>query len=378
MRIESVELRSFRNHVETKAEPSEGLNLILGENAQGKTSFLESVFLCAFGRSQRTSKDAELIMNGSDFAYVNVVLSTRTGRRTVTMKLRRGQRKEILIDGRPAKRIGELMGVLNVVMFSPDDMVIVKGGPAERRRFMDMELSQMSPEYFYALQRYNEALKSRNALFSKELPTPDRDTLAAWDEVLAEAGGRLIRFRWQYMLTLAGHAARIHRELTDSGEALEADYYTCIDTRRVKTADRLLYDALKRAYSEDVRRGMTTVGPHRDDFGLKVNRLELREYGSQGQQRTAALALKLSEISILSSTRRDRPVLLLDDVLSELDGKRQAALLRSISLCQTILTTASPTGLSLDDFPDARVFECKEGKLCEQARAKQKKGIFLK
>lgn len=377
MLIESVELRSFRNHADTRVKPGEGLNLIVGENAQGKTGFLEAMFLCAFGRSQRTTRDAELIARGSEFAFVNVTIGTRTGRRSVTMKLRPGVRKEILVDGQPVRRIGELMGVLNVVMFSPDDMEIVKGSPAERRRFMDMELSQMSPEYFYTLQRYNAALKSRSALF-KDGFAPDRDTVTAWDRVLADAGGRLIRFRRQYMLALAGHAARFHRELTDEAEALSAEYMTCVDTRRVKTADRLLYDLLQRSYGEDVRRGTTTAGPHRDDFALKVNELELREYGSQGQQRTAALALKLSEIGILSSTRRERPVLLLDDVLSELDGKRQAALLRSTSLCQTFLTTAAPDSLDMAEFPGATVYECKDGKLTGRGASATRKGLFRK
>ena len=336
MRIKGLELHRFRNYSDLELYPEPGLNILSGLNAEGKTNVLEAVFLCALGRSHRTPHDAELLMDGQAEGSVALSLETRAGSRTIRIELFRGDRKRVYLDEAPLSRSGELMGCLNVVMFSPEDLQLVKDGPQERRRFMDMELSQLRPAYYYALQQYNQALKSRNLLL-KEDPVP-YDMIELWDEQLSKLGATIMQARASFVEELSQNAHTLHAKMSGTKELLETVYEPTVPVQDFDDLRETLTEQLADRLERDIFRGFTSVGPHRDDLGLLLNGRDLRVYGSQGQQRTAALSLKLSEIDLVRRVRGERPVLLLDDVFSELDAERQARLLEVVSDCQTFVT----------------------------------------
>lgn len=358
MHITSIRLHNFRSYTDLYVEPAPGLNIIVGANAAGKTNVLESVFLSAIGRSHRTSKDAELINSSSLGGYVGISFTSNAGRRSVEMKLRRGESKQLLIDGQKAKRIGELMGVLNAVMFSPEDLSIVKSSPQERRRFMDMELCQLRPTYFYRLQQYNAALKQRSAMVSLHA-APDKVMLDVWNERLAALGGEIMTVRQSFMDDISTIANDLHRRITDNSEQLFTYYKPNVLFE--DNPSLALYEALAVSLADDLRRGYTTRGPHRDDIGILLGDTVVKSFGSQGQQRTAALSIKLSELALMKRDKGESPILLLDDVLSELDRDRQRALLSNAFDCQCFLTTTTLEGL--EGLKNMAVFECADGML---------------
>lgn len=336
MRITGIRLINFRNYTSLALRPDEGLCVLTGENAAGKTNVLESVFLCALGRSHRTVRDQELIRAGESGAYVGLTLDTLSGGREIECKLAEGERKKLLIDKTPLARSGELLGCLNVVMFAPEDLEIVKGGPGERRRFMDMELSQLRPKYYYALQQYNAALKQRNALLKTE--NTRFSDFEPWDDQLAVLGAGVTIARSEHLERVAEQARIAHTRLSAGQEDLKVVYQPNMppveQTRLIDAMREALFDNLER----DLYRGNTSIGPHRDDIGLYLDGTDVRTYGSQGQQRTTVLSLKLAELEILREERGEPPVLLLDDVFSELDKRRQSMLLSAVQGCQTFLT----------------------------------------
>lgn len=369
MRIRKLVLNGFRSYDRVELEPSEGLNLLYGANAAGKTNVLEAVFLCALGRSHRTSRDAELIGHGLAGAYVGLELETKSGVRNIEIKLRTGDaaarnprdRKQIFIDRGRADKAGELIGVLNVVMFSPEDLALVKASPDVRRRFMDMELCQLHPAYYRKAAMYNAALRQRNALIKEAFVNPIApDILDMWNAQIAKTGAEVMRSRRMFMDELSTIASDIHRRLTGGREQLFAFYQPNVDFDG-GDAEYAIYDALEASAEDDIRRGFTTRGPHRDDMGIKLGETDVKVFGSQGQQRTAALSLKLSEIALMREVTGESPVLLLDDVLSELDDDRQSALMESAFDCQCLLTA---TGVeSAVAKKGATVFEVKDGRI---------------
>ncbi len=365
MLVTGLRLHSYRSYDELRFEPSPGLNVIVGANAAGKTNVLEAICLCAIGRSFRTRRDQELINMAAAGAYVGLELESRGGSHRIEFKFRRDG-KQVLIDGQAVRRMGELMGVLNAVLFSPEDLSLVKESPEARRRFMDMELCQLRPAFFYRLQQYNAALKQRGALLRTALETgvpPEESHLDMWDDQLTELGGDIMLIRREFMDELSTLARDINRRITGGREELYAFYKPNVPFRdggrdEVRAA---LSSALYNSREEDIRRGYTTRGPHRDAVGILIGNTDVRVYGSQGQQRTAALSMKLSEIALMRSERGEAPVLLLDDVLSELDGDRQRELLSSAFDCQCFLTATALDGL--EGVPDMTVFECANGAL---------------
>ena len=362
MEINRLRLNQYRSYAALDLRPGPGINAIVGDNAEGKTNSVEAVFLCAFGRSHRTSRDGELIMRGCAGGYVGAELTNGTGSHLIEIKLRDGERKKIFIDRQMASRSGELMGLLNVVMFAPEDLSIVKEGPAERRRFMDMELSQTHPAYYYSLQRYNSALKQRNAL----LKEPDRippGMLEAWDEQLASLCEDIVMDRCEFIDGLSTIAYDLHRGITAGRESLEVAYQPDIDPDSPEGIGGEMLRALEKSRAEDMRRGFTTRGPHRDDIGIALSGIDVRTFGSQGQKRTAALSLKLSELALIRELREEAPVLILDDVLSELDEGRQQLLMESMRKCQCFLTCTSLEGLKRAGLGNMRVFRCRGGEL---------------
>ena len=371
MQIARLKLNYFRNYEALDLRPLPGLNVIVGENAQRKTNAVEAVFFCAFGRSHRTARDAELINQGMSGGYVGLDVQTRAGERRIEMKLRAGERKQVFIDRLQTQRSGELMGVLNVVMFSPEDLELVKGAPAERRRFLDMELSQLRPAYYYKIQQYNAALKQRNALLKGE-PGRERsqrevrEQLYVWDEQLAAAGADVMRMRQEFVDSLSTLARDLHRSISGGREQLAVSYAPSVDAARYGGTEReALQEALYASALDDIRRGFTTMGPHRDDLSVCLGDAPVRVFGSQGQQRTAALSLKLSELALLTEEKGEPPVLLLDDVLSELDEPRQRALLEAMRDCQCFLTCTSLAGLERAGMTGIHAYACERGTLRE-------------
>ncbi len=364
MQVTRIRLHNFRSYEKLTLQPAPGLCVLVGENAAGKTNVLESMFLCAVGRSHRTRHDAELIRMGQPGALVGLDIEKRSGSHTIECRLRQDERRQLTIDGAALTRSGELLGCLNVVMFSPEDLKLVKQGPAERRRFMDMELSQLQPAYYYKLQRYNGALRQRNALL-KDWAHCEKPVLEVFTQQLAQLGAAVIVERAAFLARIGVLAASAQHTLSDGREVLTLRYQPALpaDTADLVTA---LYDQMMATAERDALRygGNTATGPHRDDFSLAIGGKDARIYASQGQQRTAALSLKLAQLKLMREERGDAPVLLLDDVLSELDEGRQRMLSDAMRGCQTFLTCTHLSGLAgcgLGGPGEQTVYRVKDG-----------------
>lgn len=357
MLIKRLRLICCRNYESLDFAPHERLNVIMGDNAQGKTNVLEALFICAFGKSHRTARDAELISYDANGAAIKLELDTALGERKIELRLGRGEGKRVLIDGKAAN-VTELLGVFNVVLFSPEDLFIIKQGPDVRRRLMDRSLSQLYPAYFSRLMHYNRAMKQRNQLLKDGAQT---DVIRPFTLQLAQSGSEIMRFRSEYIDELSTLARHMHERMSDGRERLDVTYAPCADCPDFEPGR--LFDVMSGAIREDMMRGYTTVGPHRDDFDLVLDDRMLKLYGSQGQQRTAALSLKLAELELIARHKKESPVLLLDDVLSELDKKRQSMLLTLAAGSQTVLTCTSLDGLDGMDEELACVFKCENGRL---------------
>ncbi len=362
MKIRSLRLRSFRSYEQLLLCPPDGVTVLVGENGAGKTNLLEAVHLCCLGRSHRTANDRDMIRTGSESAAVQLTVEREDGVHDVGVRLYEKERRKklIYINGKTAPRIGELFGHATAVIFSPEDLRTVRDGPDGRRRFMDMLLCQRQRSYFYALQTYTTALRHRNALLKGE----DLRQLGAWDEELCKAAGPLVRCR---------------RELAGEMDLLCRDHYRCIGGREEEVfavSYRGHLDAsedpsgdmlrgLERTRGEDIRRQTTTFGPHRDDLLLTLSGSDMRSFASQGQVRTAALSMKLAAFDILERTQGEPPLLLLDDVLSELDPERRRRLLGRVRHVQTLLTCTDLSDLTGAD--PACVLAVKAGKVEEFA-----------
>lgn len=339
MYIESVQLRNFRNYQSLELKLDQGTNIFYGDNAQGKTNILESVYLCGTTKSHRGSKDNEIIRFGEEDAHIRMKVVKDGLSYKIDMHLRKNKAKGAAINGLPIHKARELFGIVNLVFFSPEDLNIIKNGPGERRRFMDLELCQLDQIYLTDLAGYNHIVNQRNRLLKDLYSNPKlKDTLDIWDIQMLQYGRKIIEKRMRFVEELNSIICEIHRNLTGGEENLEVLYEPSAQAG-------MFEEILKRNREKDMRLKMTSSGPHRDDLCFRVNGIDIRKYGSQGQQRTAALSLKLSEIYLVKEKIKDTPVLLLDDVLSELDSNRQTYLLDSIHDIQTLITC---TGL--DDF----------------------------
>ena len=348
MHITKIQLNNFRNYETAEIAPCPGVTVLYGNNAQGKTALVEAVILCCTGRSHRTPRDKELIRWEQPFGKVRVEVKRSDGSHEIELNLNPTTRKTVKIGGRTLQRTGELMGHLNGVLFAPEDLRIVKDGPAERRRFVDMELSQIRPGYYYALQLYARALNQRNHLLREIMINPSlRDTLDEWDAQLARYGADIMERRRNFISLISESAKESHREISGGAERLTAAYQPAIASEESGAALRdTIMRALRLSRDNDIRRGTSTVGPHRDDLTLLLSGMDVRMYGSQGQQRTAALSLKLAELDIMHRELGEWPVLLLDDVMSELDPGRRRQLLKRFEGVQTIVTCTDMSDLA--------------------------------
>ena len=350
MIIKSLELSDYRNYESLFMNLDSGTNILFGDNAQGKTNILEAIYMSATTKSHRLSKDKEIIRFGKQEAHIRTIIEKDDLETRVDMHLRSSKSKGIAIDGVKIKKAAELMGLTKIVFFSPEDLSIIKNGPAERRRFIDIELCQLDSFYLYNLNNYNKIVNQRNNLLKNLFVNPElKDTLSIWDKQLISYGSKIIERRKQFISQLNEIIYSIHSNLSGEREKLRLIYEPNSDID-----DYAL--ELEKNHDRDIRLKQTTVGPHRDDISFNVIsdstngiEIDIRKYGSQGQQRTAALSLKLSEIELVKKLTKDTPVLLLDDVLSELDSNRQNFLLNSIGDIQTIITC---TGL--DEFVNNR------------------------
>ncbi|MBO8462919.1 MAG: DNA replication/repair protein RecF [Firmicutes bacterium] len=344
MIIESLELLNYRNYENLNLKFSRGTNIFYGDNAQGKTNILEALYVSATTKSHRASTDKELIRFEQQEAHIRVHLRKKDVPHKIDMHLKRTKTKGAAIDGIPIHKSSELFGLLTIIFFSPEDLGIIKNGPGERRRFLDLELCQIDRLYFHNLARYNKVLKQRNNLLKQIGFKPDlEETLEIWDDQLIKYGVEIINRRKDFVAMLNEIVKEIHEKLTGGKEILSLDY-----EESVKAEQFAALLATKRAV--DKKQCSTTIGPHRDDIRFQVNDIDIRKYGSQGQQRTAALSLKLAEIELVKRMIGDTPILLLDDVLSELDTNRKNFLLGSIKDVQTMITC---TGL--DEFIDSQL-----------------------
>ncbi len=342
MIVTEISVCNLRNLAEQTVKPSYKLNIFTGDNAQGKTNLVESVYLCCLGKSPRTDKDKDLIRWNEENAYVKVKYKCRYGDGDICIAFRADAKKQISVNSVPITRMGELMGYLNCIYFSPNEIKIISQSPAERRRFLDIDLCQTDKNYFYSLSRYNKALMQRNNLL-KQARTLDeiQDLLFVWNSQLAEEGAKVVLKRRAFCEKLKVYAAQCHTALSDGKENLTVEYVTQIKGDDYESTAVDYMHLLDQSAEKDFQLRHTSVGCQRDDISLKINGIDVRSFGSQGQQRTAALALKLAELSIIKDIIGERPVLILDDVLSELDLDRQKRLLNFDDDLQILLTTAT-------------------------------------
>ena len=361
MNIRSIELKNFRNYENLEISFDEGTNILFGDNAQGKTNILEAAYMSGTTKSHKGSRDREMIRFGEEEAHLKTVVVRGRREYQIDMHLKKNRAKGIAIDKIPIKKASELFGILNIVFFSPEDLNIIKNGPAERRRFLDSELCQLDRIYLADLTNYNKILAQRNKLLKDMIYRPSlSDTLPVWDMQLIETGKKIIRRRKQFVDELREIVSDIHYRISGGKEELFLKYEPNID-------DIFFEDELSRAKEKDKKLCQTSVGPHRDDLLFSIGDVDIRKYGSQGQQRTSALSLKLAEIELVRKSISDTPVLLLDDVLSELDSSRQNYLLNNISDTQTIITCTGLDEFVRNRFTVNRVFEVIAGHVYERS-----------
>ena len=354
MIMKSIKNKNYRSYEELHIDLSPGTNILYGDNAQGKTNVLESVYLCCTSKSHRGSKDRDIIRFSQEESHIKLQIRRGNVPCRIDMHLKKNKPKGIAINGIPLRRASELFGVANVVFFSPEDLNLIKNGPSERRRFIDMELCQLSQVYVNSLVQYNRALMQRNKLLKELSFHPEyEDTLEIWDEQLIRYGREVMEQRRSFLAQMDAIVHEIHGNLSGGREDMKLIYAP--DTR-----EEDLEQAFKKNRPQDIKQKTTLSGPHRDDMNLMIGGVDVRRFGSQGQQRTAALSLKLSELELMQRISRDNPVLLLDDVLSELDGHRQNQLLSAIRHIQTIITCTGLDEFVNNRFPIDRIFKAAE------------------
>lgn len=360
MIVTKLELSNFRNYKLLKLDLDSKTNILYGNNAQGKTNVLESIYMCSTTKSHRSNKDYELINFDSDESHIKLFINKNGREKRIDIHLRKNKSKGIAINGIPIKKASELFGIFNVIIFSPEDLNIIKNGPAERRKFIDMELCQLDKIYVYNLVNYNKVLGQRNQLLKDLYFRPElKQTLDVWDMQLAEYGSKVIKRREEFIREISEILIPIHNELTDNQEEIDIKYEKNCEPEK-------LYENIIANRERDIKYKTTSVGPHRDDIIFLNRGKNIRIYGSQGQKRTIALSLKLAEIELVKSLINDTPVLLLDDVLSELDSKRQNHLLKSLDNIQTIITCTGLDEFIENRFKINKVFQVADGVVTEK------------
>lgn len=368
MHITHLKLKNYRNYEQLDLSFADKVNVIIGENAQGKTNLMEAIYVLAFTRSYRTPRDNELIRWEQEFAKVEGQIMKRN--RTFPLEIIISKRgKKARLNRLEQQRLSHYIGALNVVMFAPEDLSLVKGAPQIRRRFIDMELGQIQPKYIYHLGQYQKILKQRNHLLKQmqRREVKDKTVLEVLTDQLVEHASILLEKRFEFLELLRSWATPIHRQISRQVEQLEIKYIPTVNvsegTNKGKI-EKIYQDKFYDIQENEIDRGTTLVGPHRDDLAFYINNKDVKTYGSQGQQRTTALSVKLAEIDLIKNEVGEYPILLLDDVLSELDDYRQSHLLSTIQgKVQTFVSTTSVEGLHHETLEKAEIFCVNKGEI---------------
>lgn len=364
MHITKVELQDFRNYEKLNIEFHSKVNLVLGNNAQGKTNLIEAIYLSSLGKSFRTSSDYEMIKFKSKFFRIKIEAEKKDEDVSVEMAVSK-ERKAVKINGHKIKKISELLENIYIVVFSPEDLKIVKEEPEKRRKFIDRELCQIRPMYFNNISKYKKVLVQRNTMLKEN--APKISLLEVWDYELAEYGAKIILQRSAFIKKLDKISSEIHKNITNGKEKLHVKYEANVPFMKNLEEQRALFiDKLNLNLERDLSRRTTSVGPHRDDLKITVNGIDIRKYGSQGQQRTAALSLKLAEIMLIKEETNEDCILLLDDVLSELDEERQNYLINSLSNIQLFITSAELSEKVKSTLPEGKTFYVSNGHIEEE------------
>lgn len=357
MHIEKLRLKNFRNYDDLSLNLDKGINVFIGDNAQGKTNILESIYYCSLGKSHRTSKDKELIKWGAKESFINLNVSKERLDKKIEIKIFKEGKKGIRINSIKLNTMSELVGVFNAVIFSPEDLKIVKESLAYRRKFIDMELCKLNKKYYYNLVQYNKVLNEKNSVLRKWIN--GKDIIEIYDNQLVKFGSYVIKERLKYINNLNEKGKIIHREITSEKEDIEFEYISSI--KDFNNIENELFKSLCENRQKDIDKGISSVGPHRDDFSIIINGADTRKFGSQGQQRTSVLTIKFASLEIIREESGEYPVLLLDDVLSELDLNRQKYILNSIKKVQTIITGTGMFDINNYLEGDIKVYNVKNG-----------------
>jgi len=366
--VKQLKLVNYRNFSDIELNFSDKYNVFYGDNAQGKTNIIESVFFCASGRSHRASRDNELVKIGENNFYIKIEIENGDYDCTIEIGYDR-KNKKIKINQNPIRKLADLMGHLKAVFFSPEDLSILKAGPSERRRFIDITLSQLKPVYFYNLQQYYKVLAQRNNLLKKAQGRKDLlDTLDIWNENLATIGSNIILERNKFINTLYHYTMENHEKLTNRHEKLEVRYSPSIkagEYNDLNDIKKQFHKQLEKLKNSEILSGVTLCGPQRDDLDILLNGNNIKIYGSQGQQRTAVLSMKLATIDVIEKETGKKPILLLDDVMSELDEKRRRYLYENMDNVQTFITTTDRNLVEDSVLANGKIFRVENGTVTE-------------
>lgn len=359
MFIKRLMLMNYRNYENLNIDFSKNVNVFLGDNAQGKTNILEAIYYAAFAKSHRTSKDKELIKWDANRAFISLSVGRERLDKNIDIAILKDGKKAISVNSIKINKIGELFGNFNVVMFSPEDLRIIKESPGIRRKFLDMELCQLDKKYYFNLVQYNKVLSERNIVLKNR--NLSEEILDIYDNQLVAFGEYILKARLKYINSLNTYGKEIHKEITLGKEEIEFKYESSI--KNLECIKDEFYKQLVKNRKKDIERGISTVGPHRDDFTVLINNVDTKSYGSQGQQRTAVLTMKFASLRIIKEINGEYPVLLLDDVLSELDFNRKKYILSTIKDIQTIITCTGIADINNYLDSNSKVFKVSNGKV---------------
>jgi len=362
MYIKEIELKDFRNYDDIRISFSDKVNIFLGNNAQGKTNLLEGIYLNAMAKSFKTNREKEMVRFGCDYCRIKSIVVIDGEEYTTEIALNSQGKKEINLNGVKISRSSEMLERIFIIIFSPEDLKIVKDEPEKRRRFIDRELFQIRPGYYNDINSYKHVLKQRNTYLKEE--TIDSSVLDIWDHELARYGSGIIAARKNFIERIDGISRKIHDNISGGSEKLVLKYEYNVEPQQdmEKTAD-FFYHLLQDGRTDDIKNRTTGKGPHKDDLKISADDIDLRKFGSQGQQRTAALSLKLSEIKLIEEDMGEKPILLLDDVLSELDNDRQTYLINSLGGNQLFITTTDISGKVARSLPEGKVYKIVQGQV---------------
>ncbi|MGM0379273.1 MAG: DNA replication/repair protein RecF [Bacillota bacterium] len=369
MYVKNLRLKDFRNYNSLNLSLDKKLNIIIGDNAQGKTNLLEAIYFACFGKSFRTNKNKDLIQIDKEFNYVKLEVKLKHIETKIEYRIHKNLKKQIKINNNSIKKLSDILGNINVVLFSPEDLELVKGSPGVRRNFINRELSNLYPKYCKKLIKYQKIRKQRNNLLKKYKMSNEHNKFNAHLEIfskqLIDTGSYIIFKRYKFLKRLNKISKKIHMKLTDKNENLKLDYLSNInfDNNNLKEIKNNFKDELGKDQKREKKLGYTLSGPHRDDFSMLINNKDINKYGSQGQQRTTALSIKLSEINLIKEEIGEYPILLLDDVFSELDINRQKRLLEIFNKTQTIITSTHLDNILKDKVNKKNLIKVRKGKI---------------